>query len=66
MRVGLASVEVNSLRTRPPGTAAPLLAFYGTLCVFFFYFILLLECKYNFFLKVTPLLFFLSVECSVR
>lgn len=48
MRVGLASVEVNSLRTRPPGTAAPLLAFYGTLCVFF-YFILLLECKYNFF-----------------
>lgn len=65
MRVGLASVEVNSLRTRPPGTAAPLLAFYGTLCVFF-YFILLLECKYNFFLKVTPLLFFLSVECSVR
>lgn len=55
MRVGLASVEVNSLRTRPPGTAAPLLAFYGTLWVFF---ILLLECKYNFFLKVTPLLFF--------
>lgn len=60
MRVGLASVEVNSLRTRPPGTAAPLLAFYGTLCVFFFLFFLLLECKYNFF-KVTPLLSFFFI-----
>lgn len=35
MRVGLASAEVNSLR--PLGTAAPLLAFYGTLWVFFYF-----------------------------
>lgn len=37
MRVGLASVEVNSLRTRPPGTAAPLLAFYASFFILFYY-----------------------------
>lgn len=60
MRVGLASAEVISLR--PLGTAAPLLAFYGTLWVFF---ILLLECKYNLFLKSPPF-YFLSVEFLLR
>lgn len=63
MRVGLASVEVNSLRTRPPGTAAPLLAFYGTLCVFFLFYYLSANII---FLKSHPPFIFLSVECSVR
>lgn len=57
MRVGLASVEVNSLRTRPPGTAAPLLAFYGTLCVFFILFYYL-SANIIFFKKSPPFYFF--------
>lgn len=65
MRVGLASVEVNSLRNVLQEPLLHSLLFMGHYASFFILFYYL-SANIIFFKKSPPFYFFLSVECSVR
>lgn len=66
MRVGLASVEVNSLRNVLQEPLLHSLLFMGHYASFFFILFYYLSANIIFFKSHPPFIYFLSVECSVR